>query len=121
TRVARGLVLFGHAAVIVQAYRLSTQTAAIESSEIDGPDGDLAATAEGAMSRSAATILACIAVALPRPAFAYRPFDSTDAAVAEKGNLELELGPLGFLKTGADRFLVTPGAIFNVGIARDLE
>src|SRR5437763_13726549 len=65
------------------------------------------------MNRSAAIILACIAVALPRPAFAYRPFDSTDAAVAAEGEMELELGPLGFLKTGADRFLVTPGAIFS--------
>jgi len=72
-------------------------------------------------SAAAIAIFPCIAVALPRPAFAYRPFDSTDAAVAEKGDLELELGPLGFLKTDADRFLVAPAAIFNLGIARDLE
>ena len=72
-------------------------------------------------SAAAIVIFPCIAVALPRPAFAYRPFDSTDAAVAEKGDLELELGPLGFLKTDADRFLVAPAAIFNLGIARDLE
>jgi len=43
------------------------------------------------MNRSAAIILACIAVALPRPAFAYRPFDSTDAAVAAEG-LAFDLG-----------------------------
>ena len=73
------------------------------------------------MNSSAAIILACIAVALPRPAFAYRPFDSTDAAVAEKGEMELELGPLGFLKTDAGRFLILPTAIFNLGIARDWE
>jgi len=73
------------------------------------------------MNRSPAIILACIAVALPRPGFAYRPFDSTDAAVAAEGEMELELGPLGFLKTGADRFLVTPGAIFNLGITRNWE
>jgi len=72
-------------------------------------------------SAAAIVILPCIAVALPRPAFAYRPFDSTDAAVAEKGDLELELGPLGFLKTDAGRFLVAPSAIFNLGIARDWE
>jgi len=74
------------------------------------------------MNRAAAIVIfPCIAVALPRPAFAYRPFDSTDAAVAEKGDLELELGPLGFLKTDADRFLVAPSAIFNLGIARQWE
>ena len=74
------------------------------------------------MNRAAAIVIfPCIAVALPRPAFAYRPFDSTDAAVAEKGDLELELGPLGFLKTDAGRFLVAPSAIFNLGIARDWE
>ena len=72
-------------------------------------------------SAAAIAIFPCIAVALPRPAFAYRPFDSMDAAVAEKGDLELELGPRGFLKTDADRFLVAPAAIFNLGIARDLE
>ena len=72
-------------------------------------------------SAAAIAIFPCIAVALPRPAFAYRPFDSTDAAVAEKGDLELELGPLGFLKTDAGRFLVAPSAIFNLGIARDWE
>jgi len=74
------------------------------------------------MNRAAAIVIfPCIAVALPRPAFAYRPFDSTDAAVAEKGDLELELGPRGFLKTDAGRFLVAPSAIFNLGIARDWE
>jgi len=74
------------------------------------------------MNRAAAIVIfPCIAVALSRPAFAYRPFDSTDAAVAGKGNLELELGPLGFLKTDADRFLVAPSAIFNLGIARRWE
>ncbi len=42
------------------------------------------------MNRAAAIVIfPCIAVALSRPAFAYRPFDSTDAAVAGKGNLEL--------------------------------
>ena len=58
------------------------------------------------MRRIAAGIFfLCAALAMPPLAFAYRPFDSTDAAVAAKGEVELELGPLGFLKTGPDRFL----------------
>lgn len=53
----------------------------------------------------------------PLSARAYRPFDSTDAAVAGKGELEIELGPLGFLREGTDRSLVVPGVIFNWGFA----
>ena len=70
---------------------------------------------------AAGVFFLCAALAMPPLAFAYRPFDSTDAAVAAKGEVELELGPLGFLKTGPDRFLVAPGAILNLGVARDWE
>jgi hypothetical protein len=71
--------------------------------------------------RAATWITVCLAVALPRGAAAYRPFDSTDAAVAATGELELELGPVGFLKTGPDRFLTAPAVIFNVGFVDDWE
>jgi hypothetical protein len=54
-------------------------------------------------------------------AFAYRPFDSTDADVAGAGTFELELGPVGYLKEGRDRFLVTPAAVANFGLAGDRE
>jgi hypothetical protein len=48
-------------------------------------------------------------------ASAYRPFDGTDAAVADRGIVEIEFGPAGFLKIGADRFLVAPALIANAG------
>jgi hypothetical protein len=71
-------------------------------------------------ARHRATLLA-LAIALgllwPVSAHAYRPFDSTDAAVAAKGDMEIEFGPLGFVKEGTDRFLVVPGVIFNWGFA----
>jgi hypothetical protein len=35
------------------------------------------------------------------PAFAYRPFDGTDAAVADPGQVEVELQPAGRLQEGA--------------------
>ncbi len=57
----------------------------------------------------------------PAGAQAYRPFDSTDAAVADRGAVEIELGPLGFLKDGADRWLVVPSAILNWGFAEGWE
>jgi len=56
-----------------------------------------------------------------RASFAYRPFDGTDAAVAGRGELEIELGPAGFLKLGADRFLVAPALIANLGFAERWE
>src|SRR5438067_13836162 len=35
-------------------------------------------------------------------AWAYRPFDGTDAAVAETGEGEIELGPVEYLREGSD-------------------
>jgi hypothetical protein len=54
-------------------------------------------------------------------ALAYRPFDSTDAAVADAGEFELELGPLGSLREGTRRSLVAPAIIANFGISGDRE
>jgi hypothetical protein len=53
----------------------------------------------------------------PISARAYRPFNSTDAAVAARGEMEVEFGPLGFLKEGPDKSLVAPSVIFNWGFA----
>jgi hypothetical protein len=55
------------------------------------------------------------------PARAYRPFDSTDAAVADRGKMEIELGPVGFLGEGPDRFVVAPSVILNWGAAERCE
>ena len=65
--------------------------------------------------------LAVLVLLLALPARAYRPFDGTDAAVAERGDLEVELGPVGYLREGAERFLVTPAIIANLGLLRDTE
>jgi len=54
------------------------------------------------------------------PARAYRPFDSTDADVAARGEIELELGPVGYLRQGGTNF-VAPTAIFNLGFVEDWE
>jgi hypothetical protein len=67
-------------------------------------------------------ILLCLAAAMfARPAYAYRPFNSTDAAVAARGEMELECGPLGYVVDADGRFLVVPSFIFNFGIANDWE
>ena len=54
-------------------------------------------------------------------AFAYRPFDSTDAEVAKAGEFELELGPVGRLEEGSDRFLVAPAVVGNLGLSGQRE
>ena len=75
------------------------------------------------MSHRRSLVAACFVLGLtwPLSAHAYRPFDSTDAAVAEKGEMEIEFGPLGFVKEGPDGALVAPSVIFNWGFARGWE
>ena len=55
------------------------------------------------------------------PAFAYRPFDGTDAAVTEPGQAEVELQPAGRLQEGSQSFLVAPGIVINFGVVKGLE
>jgi hypothetical protein len=57
---------------------------------------------------------------LGEAALAYRPFDGTDAAVAELGEFELEAGA-GYRREGPLRNAVAPAAVFNLGIAPDWE
>ena len=57
----------------------------------------------------------------PRRALAYRPFVATDAAVADVGELEIELGYAGFRADRGRVTIVAPTFVGNLGIARDLE
>lgn len=66
-------------------------------------------------------VLSCLLCLWGRPAYAYRPFNSTDAAVAAQGEIELECGPLGYVIDADGRFLVVPSAILNFGIADGWE
>lgn len=49
-------------------------------------------------------------------AVAYRPFNSTDADVVKKGELEFEIGPIGYLQEENERFIVAPAIIANAGL-----
>lgn len=66
-------------------------------------------------------VVAATMVLVMMPARAYRPFDSSDAAVADTGAFELELGPVGYLREGEKRFRVAPAVVGNIGFARDHE
>ena len=55
------------------------------------------------------------------PAAAYRPFDGTDAAVADPNEVEIEFQPLGTLRQGSERSLVAPATILNFGFENRWE
>jgi len=42
---------------------------------------------------------------------AFRPFDGTDATVADNGQLEIELGPPQYLREGSARSLIAPATV----------
>ena len=55
------------------------------------------------------------------PARAYRPFDGTDAAVAKKGEMEIELQPAGRLRDESGTSLIAPATVINYGLSEDWE
>ncbi|HEY2135877.1 MAG TPA: hypothetical protein VGH49_08300, partial [Xanthobacteraceae bacterium] len=57
----------------------------------------------------------------PRTAWAYRPFDGTDAAVADPGELEVEFQPAGRLKDASGTSLIAPATVFNFGVKENWE
>ena len=65
--------------------------------------------------------LSAAVLALPVPAFAYRPFDSTDAAVADKGAFEVELSPLSYRHDDDGTAWISPSARLNYGFVEDWE
>jgi hypothetical protein len=54
-------------------------------------------------------------------AHAFRPFDGTDAAVTDTGQLEIELGPLQYLREGSAKSLIAPATVINYGFAPGWE
>jgi hypothetical protein len=70
-----------------------------------------------AMGRAGA-VLICL---LAWPAAAYRPFDGTDAAVADLNQVEIELQPAGQLKAGPQSSLIAPAVVYNYGFAERWE
>src|SRR5258708_6388587 len=60
-------------------------------------------------------------LALSMPALAYRPFDGTDAAVAEPGEMEIELQPAGAQRGSSQTTLIAPATVINYGFAKNWE
>jgi len=55
------------------------------------------------------------------PAFAFRPFDGTDAAVVDEGKMEIELQPAGRLHDESGTILIAPATRFNYGFTKNWE
>ena len=72
--------------------------------------------------RYLASILVGLGVALSSSsALAYRPFDGTDAAVAEPGEVEIELQPAGLEHEGKSQTLIAPWTVLNFGLKEGWE
>ncbi len=66
------------------------------------------------------TLIALCALG-PTSAAAYRPFDGTDAAVADPKEVEVEFQSLGAIQQDTDRSLVAPAAVVNFGLVNRWE
>jgi hypothetical protein len=53
--------------------------------------------------------------------FAYRPFDGTDAAVADPGEVEVELQPAGAQWSHDQNLLIAPAVVYNYGLTENWE
>jgi hypothetical protein len=67
------------------------------------------------------SVIIASVLALSMPALAYRPFDGTDAAVAEPGEMEIEFQPAGAQRASSQTTLIAPATIINYGFAKNWE
>src|SRR4029453_10596723 len=58
---------------------------------------------------------------LTSPAWGYRPFISTDAAVVERARMEIELGYLTLVRSQGEKAFMIPQVVLNYGLAPTLE
>jgi hypothetical protein len=70
---------------------------------------------------AAASFILLGVAACSGPAFAYRPFDGTDAAVAAPGELEVELQPAGLQHEQGTQILIAPWTVVNIGLSERWE
>jgi hypothetical protein len=71
--------------------------------------------------RSASLVGAVMICVCAQPANAYRPFDGTDAGVANLNEVEIELQPAGRLQAGPQSSLIAPAVVYNYGFAERWE
>lgn len=74
-----------------------------------------------AVEAVAALAVAAVLTCWSGAAQAYRPFDGTDASVTDTGAIEIELGPVEYLREGAERTLFAPDYRINYGFTSGWE
>jgi len=79
------------------------------------------ALANAVTPRWGAALAILAAIFWPQAAHAYRPFDSTDAAVADKGAWEFEFSPLSYEHGDEGASLIAPSLRMNYGFAENWE
>jgi hypothetical protein len=67
------------------------------------------------------SVVALSQISRSSSAFAYRPFDGTDAAVAAAGEVEIELQPAGPLRERGSTTLIAPAMVYNYGFSEGWE
>ncbi len=67
------------------------------------------------------TLVLALLCLLAPSAWSYRPFVSTDAAVAERARMEIELGYFTLIRTQGEHTLMIPQLVVNYGVAQNLE
>jgi hypothetical protein len=67
------------------------------------------------------SVVALSLISWSSSAFAYRPFDGTDAAVAASGEVEIELQPAGPLRERGSTTLIAPAMVYNYGFSEGWE
>ena len=60
---------------------------------------------------AASALVGLCAIGWAVPAFPYRPFDGTDAAVADVGEVEVEFQPIGATHAGSTTKLISDGVL----------
>jgi hypothetical protein len=76
----------------------------------------------GVARKTALLAIVCFAVlALSGEASAYRPFDLTDAAVADFRETEIEFGPVQFRHDDSGNTLIAPAVVYNYGFIKNWE
>jgi hypothetical protein len=69
------------------------------------------------MRRLVSCATALVVLTAASDAWCYRPFDGTDADVADFGEFELELGPAQYFVSGGSHYAITPATVLNLGFA----
>ena len=88
--------------------------------KVSGCGGELIAPQFGARKTRHAgigIIVGIVVLVAASPASAYRPFDGTDAAVADKGEVEIEFQPAGELHANSRSTFAGPYTVVNYGFA----